>query len=200
MTTDLSDITDPIATATNWLAEATKTEPNDANAMALATVDTDGMHNVRMVLLKDISARGFVFYTNFNSAKGQEILDAGKAALCLHWKSSGRQIRVRGDVEQVTTEEADSYFKSRHPVSRLGAIASQQSQPLQDRASLVEAVAALEKQYGQDDIPRPPHWSGFRILPTEIEVWENGDYRIHNRIRFTRASLDGPWRGQRLYP
>jgi pyridoxamine 5'-phosphate oxidase len=200
MKTDLSEITDPIATAQNWLAAAEKSEPSDANAMSLATVDSDGLPNVRMVLLKDISERGFVFYTNFHRQKGVELLTTKKAALCLHWKSVGRQIRARGDIEVVTEAEADAYFNSRHPVSRLGANASRQSEPLKDRKTLEDAVQAAEQRYGHENIPRPSHWSGFRILPVEIEIWENGDYRIHNRIRFTRANHDLPWAGARLYP
>lgn len=189
---------DPHALFEKWLAEAVKTEPNDPNAVALATVDPDGMPNVRMVLLKGHDARGFVFYTNFEGTKGREILDSRKAAMGFHWKSQRRQVRIRGGVEIVSDEEADAYFNSRHPQSRLGAWASDQSRPLECRDHLVARLKHFEKKYGTKDIPRPPHWSGFRIIPDMIEFWQDGEYRLHDRIVFTP---DGKgWKRRRLNP
>ncbi|MEO1397702.1 MAG: pyridoxamine 5'-phosphate oxidase [Pseudomonadota bacterium] len=189
---------DPHTLFEEWIAEATASEPNDPNAVALATVDTDGMPNVRTVLLKGHDERGFVFYTNFEGTKGAEVLATKKAAMCFHWKSLRRQVRLRGPVETVSDEEADTYYNSRHPQSRLGAWASDQSRPLADRQTLVDRLSHYEEKYGNENIPRPPHWSGFRIKPMSIEFWKDGEFRLHDRVMFTPTG-DG-WSGQRLYP
>lgn len=183
-----------------WLAEAEKSEPNDPSAVALATVDEDGLPNVRMVLMRGYDENGFVFYTNFESAKGREILSARKAAMVFHWKSLRRQVRLRGPVETVSDEEADAYFQSRPRGSRIGAWASQQSRPLESRMALEKAVAVNTAKYGIGDIPRPPYWSGFRIRPVEIEFWRDGAFRLHDREVFRRTEPAGPWSVQRLYP
>ncbi|ORE98995.1 pyridoxamine 5'-phosphate oxidase [Aurantimonas sp. 22II-16-19i] len=191
---------DPFAFFDGWLREAADSEPNDPNALSLATVDTDGLPDVRMVLLKGVDARGFAFYTNFESAKGRQLLATRKAAMCFHWKSRRRQVRLRGPVEVVTEAEADAYYASRPRVSRLGAWASQQSRPLESRAQLQAEVDRLDATYAEDEIPRPPHWSGFRLMPLSIEFWQDGAFRLHDRIVFTRDSLDAPWDIVRLYP
>jgi pyridoxamine 5'-phosphate oxidase len=190
---------DPFVLAQSWLAQAEASEPNDPNAIALATVDAQGMPNVRMVLLKEIeSLGGFVFYTNYGSAKGQEIAATGTAAFVMHWKSLRRQIRVRGHVTREDGPQADAYFASRSLQSRLGAWASQQSQPLASRAALVADVARLGLKYGMSP-PRPEFWGGFRIAPVEIEFWADGAFRLHDRFRWTRNTDDG-WDIQRLNP
>lgn len=190
---------DPFALARAWLEEATPQELNDPNAMALATVDQDGLPNVRVVLLKDIEHDAFVFYTNYDSRKGQEITASGKAAFVLHWKSLRRQVRVRGLVEREDGETADAYYASRALQSRLGAWASHQSQPLSSRAALVAEVAKVTLRHGPRPA-RPPFWGGFRIRPLEIEFWADGEYRLHDRFRWSRQSLDGKWEIQRLNP
>lgn len=195
---DFTRSDDPVALFAAWMREAEAAEPEDPNAMALATAGADGLPDVRMVLLKGFDERGFVFYTNTQSTKGQELGENPQAALVLHWKSLRRQVRARGPVTPVTPEEADAYFQSRRRESRLGAIASQQSRPLTDRATLMGAVAALSERYGDGPIPRPAHWTGFRITPVSIEFWQNGDFRLHDRVRFTRTG-EG-WSGARLYP
>ena len=189
---------EPHALFEEWLTEAKDSEINDPNAMALATVDSDGMPDVRTVLLKGHDQRGFVFYTNFEGAKGQQVLATKKAALCFHWKTKRRQVRARGHVELVSDEEADAYYNSRHPQSRLGAWASDQSRPLKDRQTLIDKLAEFEARYGTEDIPRPPHWSGFRILPDTIEFWQDGEFRLHDRVVFTPTG--NGWAKQRLYP
>lgn len=199
-TGDQTDRNDPFSLFAEWMAEASRSEPNDPNAMSLATVDPDGMPNVRIVLLKGVDAHGFVFYTNFNSQKGQEILASHKAALCFHWKSLEKQVRVRGMVEQVSDEEADAYFNSRARQSRIGAWASQQSQPLESRYALEKAAAAYAAKYAIGTIPRPPHWSGFRIVPTTIEFWRAGAFRLHDRQIFKRATPEADWSSDRYYP
>ncbi|GGE14432.1 pyridoxine/pyridoxamine 5'-phosphate oxidase [Aureimonas endophytica] len=191
---------EPFGLFADWLREAEAAEINDPNAMALATVDTSGLPDVRMVLLKGFDARGFVFYTNFESAKGQELLATRKAALCFHWKTLRRQVRVRGPVEIVSEADADAYYVSRPRGSRLGAWASQQSRPLASRRVLIEAVDALDKRYGEGEIPRPPHWSGFRVLPQEIEFWKDGEFRLHDRILFKGGAETQGWERVRLYP
>ena len=191
---------DPIALFGEWLKDAEETEPNDPNAVALATVDTYGLPNVRMVLLKGHDDRGFVFYTNFESNKGREALASMKAAMGFHWKSRRRQVRIRGELELVSDGEADAYYNSRHPQSRLGAWASDQSRPLDSRQTLIDQVALMEQKYGTESIPRPPHWSGFRIVPVEIEFWQDGEFRLHDRIVFKRAKSTQMWEKQRLYP
>lgn len=200
---DFTRATDPWALFAAWMAEAEASEPNDPNAMALATAGADGLPDVRVVLLKGVDERGFVFYTNVDSAKGDELRQNPQAALVLHWKSLGRQVRARGPVTQVTADEADAYFASRARNSRLGAHASRQSRPLADRATLERAVEALAERYGEGPVPRPENWTGFRIAPVSIEFWQNGPFRLHDRVRFTRdgaASEGGAWHGARLYP
>lgn len=190
---------DPFALAQAWLAEAEKQEPNDPNAIALATVDPDGLPNVRMVLLKDIEADAFVFYTNYGSQKGREIAASGKAAFVLHWKSLRRQIRVRGTVTREEGPKADEYFASRSLKSRLGAWASQQSQPLSSREALMAEAARVAVTKGANP-PRPPFWGGFRIHPLEIEFWADGAFRLHDRFRWRRVDVTAPWEITRLNP
>ena len=190
---------DPFAIARDWLAAATESEVNDPNAMALSTVDSDGLPNVRMVLLKDIEPDAFVFYTNYGSAKGAELAASGKAACVIHWKSLRRQIRVRGLVEKEEGAKADAYFASRSLQSRLGAWASEQSQPLNSRAALMAEVAKVTARKGPNP-DRPPFWGGFRITPVEIEFWADGAFRLHDRFRWRRADTGAPWVVQRLNP
>lgn len=190
---------DPFTIAKQWLATASETEPTDPNAIALATVDSEGMPNVRMVLLKEIERDAFIFYSNFNSRKGQEIADSGKAAFVMHWKSLARQIRVRGLVRKADAATADAYYKSRSLKSRLGAWASAQSQPLASRASLMADVARVTVQKGTDP-ERPPFWGGFRVQPLEIEFWSDGAFRLHDRFRWSRTTVDREWNVIRLSP
>ena len=190
---------DPFALARDWLAQAGQSEPNDPNAIALSTVDATGMPNVRIVLLKDIEEDAFVFYTNYGSAKAQEILQAGKAAFVLHWKSMGRQIRVRGLVSKEDGPVAAAYYKSRSLKSRLGAWASKHSQPLSSREALMADVAMVTLQKGTDP-DRPPFWGGFRIVPVEIEFWSDGAFRLHDRFRWSRATIESTWDVVRLSP
>jgi pyridoxamine 5'-phosphate oxidase len=202
---DFATADEPFALFEAWFAEAQAHEPNDANAMALASTDASGMPNVRMVLLKGVDAadrplRGFVFYTNLESAKGTELAASGKAALCFHWKSLRRQVRVRGDVASTSDAEADAYFATRPRGSRLGAWASQQSRPLKSRFALEKAVAAVTARYPIGEVPRPPYWSGFRIVPREIEFWHDRPFRLHERIVFRRDGPGEVWRKVRLYP
>jgi pyridoxamine 5'-phosphate oxidase len=190
---------DPFEIARRWLAEAEGSEPNDPNAIALATVDPAGLPNVRMVLLKEIEDAAFVFYTNYESAKGQELAASGKVAFVMHWKSLRRQIRVRGVVSREDGPQADAYFRSRSLKSRLGAWASAQSRPLSSRAALVADVAKVTAAKGIDP-DRPPFWGGFRILPLEIEFWADGSFRLHDRFRWTRDSTREAWKIARLNP
>ncbi len=190
---------DPFKIAQSWLAEAEASEPNDPNAIALATVDADGLPNVRMVLLKEIEAQAFVFYTNYTSKKAVEIEGAGKAAFVLHWKSLRRQIRVRGIVSREEGAQADAYYASRSLKSRLGAWASDQSKPLSSRGALVAEVARQTAKHGLNP-PRPPFWGGFRILPVEIEFWADGPFRLHDRFRWMRENPHDPWNITRLNP
>ncbi len=191
---------DPFALFAEWLKDAEKSEPNDPNGMALATVDEEGLPNVRMVLMKDFSETGFVFYTNFESQKGQEIQGNMKAALLFHWKSLRRQVRVRGLVEKVTDSEADAYFNSRPRDSRIGAWASAQSRPLEGRFALESAVAMYAAKYAIGTVPRPPHWSGFRVKPLSIEFWHDRPFRLHDRVVFRREKPEGSWSKAKLYP
>ncbi|QYK43346.1 MAG: pyridoxamine 5'-phosphate oxidase [Paracoccaceae bacterium] len=190
---------DPLAIARAWLAEAERTEPNDPNAIALSTVDAAGMPNARMVLLKEIEADAFVFYTNYGSAKAQEIEAAGKAAFVMHWKSLRRQLRVRGTTTREEGPQADAYYASRSLKSRLGAWASRQSQPLSSRGALLAEVAKVTAQQGVNP-SRPPFWGGIRIVPVEIEFWADGAFRLHDRFRWRRAGAGMPWDVVRLNP
>ncbi len=197
---DFTEQNEPFTLFSSWLREAETTEPNDPNAVALATVDKDGLPNVRMVLLKGFDSDGFVFYTNFESQKGKEILSQKKAAMCFHWKSLRRQVRLRGLVEVVSDKEADEYYKTRARGSRIGAWASKQSRPLEGRFALEKAVAEYTARYAIGDIPRPPHWSGFRIRPLSIEFWHDRQFRLHDRIEFRRDVPEGAWQKVRMYP
>ncbi|WP_417208736.1 pyridoxamine 5'-phosphate oxidase [Antarctobacter sp.] len=190
---------DPFVIARNWLAEAVESETNDANAIALSTVDADGLPNARMVLLKEIEDAAFVFYTNYESKKAQEIDQAGKAAFVMHWKSLRRQIRVRGLVDKEDGPQADAYYTSRSLKSRLGAWASQQSRPLASRAALMAEVARITARHGTHP-PRPPFWGGYRIHPLEIEFWADGAFRLHDRFRWSRKDMSTPWEITRLNP
>lgn len=199
-TRDFTEENEPFALFADWLKDATESEVNDPNALALATVDADGLPNVRMVLLKGFDTSGFVFYTNFESQKGQEILGQKKAAMCFHWKSLRRQVRLRGAVEVVSDAEADEYYASRPRGSRIGAWASRQSRELESRFALEKAVAEVTLRYPIGDIPRPPHWSGFRIRPVSIEFWHDRPFRLHDRVEFRRDTPDTPWTKVRMYP
>ena len=190
---------EPIRLFADWLADAEKSEPNDPTAMALATVDKDGLPDVRMVLLKGFDRDGFVFYTNLESAKGVELLGSMKAAMCFHWKSLRRQVRLRGPVEIVSDAEADAYFASRPRGSRIGAWASKQSRPLESRFALEKAVAEYTARHAIGEIPRPAHWSGFRLKPQAIEFWHDRPFRLHDRVVFS-ADGKGGWGKARLYP
>ncbi|WP_323006807.1 pyridoxamine 5'-phosphate oxidase [Pseudorhodobacter sp.] len=190
---------DPFVLAKKWLAEAEASEVNDPNAIALATVDTDGMPNARMVLLKDIESAAFVFYTNYTSKKGEEIAASGKAAFVMHWKSLRRQIRVRGVTEREEGQAADDYYASRSLKSRLGAWASAQSRPLSSRTALMAEVARVTATQGPNP-KRPPFWGGVRLIPTEIEFWADGMFRLHDRFRWTRSAVGDPWDVVRLNP
>lgn len=199
-TRDFTEAGEPFALFQDWFAEATTSEQNDPNAMTLATVDASGLPDARMVLLKGLEPRGFVFYTNSESAKGLELAACMKAALVFHWKSLRRQVRVRGPVEQVTAEEADAYFASRPRDSRIGAWASKQSRPLESRFALEKAVAREATRFGLGEVPRPPHWNGYRVLPVQIEFWQDKPFRLHDRVTFRRDSPEGGWMKDRLYP
>lgn len=190
---------DPFQIAREWLSEAEKSEPNDPNAIALSTVDSNGMPNARMVLLKEIEAGGFVFYTNYGSVKADEIDSGGKAAFVMHWKSLRRQIRVRGIVERESGEKADEYYASRSLPSRLGAWASKQSQPLSSRTELLAEVAKITASKGLNP-KRPEFWGGYRIVPEEIEFWADGQHRLHDRFRWRRNGPDSEWIVNRLQP
>jgi pyridoxamine 5'-phosphate oxidase len=191
---------DPFALFDAWFAEAQAAEPNDPNAMALATATPDGLPSVRMVLLKGHGRDGFVFYTNFHSRKGGELAANGHVALLFHWKSLRRQIRIEGPIAEVTPAEADAYFASRHPESRLGSAASDQSRPLPDRQVYLDRVAALRETYPDGNVPRPAHWSGYRVNPVRIEFWQDRDYRLHERRSFVRDGEDRGWTSTLLYP
>lgn len=191
---------EPFALFARWFAEAEAAEPNDPNAMALATVDAEGLPDCRMVLMKGVDPRGFVFYTNTRSAKGRELATAPKAALLFHWKSLRRQVRARGPVEAVTGAEADAYFASRPRGSQIGAWASDQSETLSHRRLLEERVAEVERRYADAPVQRPPHWTGYRIVPVAIEFWRDRRSRLHARRLFEREDRDAPWSHRLLYP
>ncbi|CAM3968208.1 Pyridoxine/pyridoxamine 5'-phosphate oxidase [Novosphingobium lubricantis] len=190
---------DPYAIFESWFAQAQASEPNDPNAMALATATPGGVPSLRMVLLKGHGPDGFVFYTNFQSRKGGELAENPHVALLFHWKSLRRQIRIEGPVAEVTPAEADAYFASRHPESRLGSAASDQSRPLADRQVYLDRVEALRRDYPDGDVPRPLHWSGYRVTPLAIEFWQDRDHRLHERRRFM-ADGAGGWTSTLLYP
>ena len=200
MASDFSGADEPLQLFQQWLKEAEGKEPNDPNAMALATVDHSGLPNVRMVLLKGLDDTGFVFFTNFESRKGAEILGTHKAALLFHWKSLRRQIRIRGEVEVVSDAEADAYYASRPRGSRIGAWASKQSRPLESRFALEKSVAEQTLKFGIGEIPRPTYWSGFRVKPLVMEFWHDRPFRLHDRIEFTRSDVGAGWSKTRLYP
>ena len=196
----LIDITaDPFMLFDTWFQDAEKTEPNDPNAMVLATATPDGRPSARVVLLKGVDRRGFVFYTNLQSRKGQELAENPHVALLFHWKSLRRQIRIEGSITPVSTDEADAYFASRSRISRLGAIASDQSRPLSERAVFEERLRAVEEQFATGPIPRPANWSGYRVAPDHFEFWQERPYRLHDRAVWDRQS-DTPWNVTRLYP
>jgi pyridoxamine 5'-phosphate oxidase len=197
---DFTEAGEPFALFDAWFEEAKASEPNDPNGMALSTVDADGLPNVRMVLLNGRSPEGFVFYTNTQSQKGEELAGQPRAAALFHWKSLRRQVRIRGPVSRVSDAEADAYFQSRPRDSRIGAWASQQSRPLESRFALEKAVASYALKFGVGDVPRPPHWTGFRIAPVYFEFWRDGAFRLHDRIAFRRPAPGEPWTKTRLYP
>ncbi|MFO0995364.1 MAG: pyridoxamine 5'-phosphate oxidase [Alphaproteobacteria bacterium] len=190
--------TDPIALFNAWFEEAKRSEPNDANAMTIASATAAGRPSARMVLLKDASERGFTFYTNYESRKGRELIENPQGALLFHWKSLRRQVRAVGRIEQTTAEESDAYFASRQRGSQIGAWASEQSRPLPSRFELEKRVAQFTAKFGLGRVPRPPHWSGFRLVPDEIEFWKDGMFRLHDRLVYHRT--DGGWRTEKLYP
>ena len=197
---DVFTINDPFALFAEWLEKASETELNDPNTLALATADKHNLPNVRMLLLKDVDACGLTFYTNTESAKGEELETNPQAAACFHWKTIRRQVRFRGPVEPVSDEEADAYFATRARGAQLGAHASAQSRPLEDRESLEKEIERLDKLYEGRDVPRPEHWSGYRLNPIEIEFWVNRPFRLHDRLVYWREKPDAEWRSERVYP
>ncbi len=196
----IRETTDPLELFAGWYEEAARSEPNDPSAMTVATVGEDGTPSARMVLLKDFDAAGFVFYTNYESRKGRQLLAHPKAALLFHWKSLRRQVRIEGPVAQTTAEEADAYFASRARGSQIGAWASEQSRPLESRFALEKRVAEFTARHVIGSVPRPPHWSGFRVQPLLIEFWQDGAFRLHDRLEYRRDSLAAPWTTRTLYP
>jgi len=191
---------DPFVLFGTWMEDAKKSEPNDANAMSLATADADGHPDVRMVLLKGFDASGFVFYTNTESAKGRELAANKHAAICLHWKSLRKQVRARGPVTPVTDAEADAYFATRAKDSQIGAWASAQSRPMEGRFVFEKEIAKYATKYALQTVPRPPYWSGYRITPLEIEFWRDRPFRLHDRLVYRRDAPTSPWRTERLFP
>jgi pyridoxamine 5'-phosphate oxidase len=197
---DFTTADEPLVLFTAWMEEAKVSEPADPNAMALATVDSEGMPDARMVLLKGVDERGFVFYTNLESAKGRELAENPRAALLFHWKSLTRQVRVRGPVERVDDAEADAYFATRAKLSQIGAWASRQSAPLESRLAFEKAVALTTAKYAVGTVPRPPFWSGFRVVPLVMEFWHDRPFRLHDRVQYRRDALGARWSKTRLYP
>lgn len=191
---------DPLALFGDWFADAAKSEPNEPNAVALATVGPDGTPSARMVLLKDYDSAGFVFYSNYESRRGQHLLAHAKAALLFHWKSLRRQVRLEGPVVQTTPEEADAYFATRARGSQIGAWASDQSRPLESRFALEKRVAEFTARHLVGTVPRPAHWSGFRLQPLLIEFWQDGAFRLHDRLEYRRSAVDAPWTTRTLFP
>jgi pyridoxamine 5'-phosphate oxidase len=197
---DFADADEPLRLFAAWFDEARQAEPSDPDAMALATVDRDGLPNVRMVLLKGFDDHGFVFYTNQGSQKGRELADHAAAGAVFHWKSLKRQVRLRGPIEQVSDAEADAYFATRARLSQIGAWASKQSAPLESRLAFEKAVALATARYAVGQVPRPPFWTGYRLIPLVIEFWHDRPYRLHDRVEFRRAAPGEPWARTRLYP
>ena len=197
---DFTQADEPLRLFAAWFEEAKRSELSDASAMTLATLDSDGLPNARMVLLKGFDEHGFVFYTNLDSAKGRELAQHPKAALVFHWKSLNRQVRLRGTVELVSDAEADAYFSTRPRLAQIGAWASKQSAPLESRLAFEKAIALTMAKYAVGTVPRPPNWSGYRVKPLVMEFWHDRPYRLHDRIEFQRAALDQPWSKTRLYP
>jgi pyridoxamine 5'-phosphate oxidase len=197
---DFTEAEEPLRLFAAWFGEAAKSEFSDASAMTLATVDTDGMPNARMVLLKGFDERGFIFYTNLDSPKARELDRTPKAALVFHWKSLNRQVRLRGPVEKVEESVADAYFATRSRLAQIGAWASKQSAPLESRMAFERAIAAQMARFAVGKVPRPPNWSGYRLIPLVIEFWQDRPYRLHDRIEFRRSTLSAPWHKVRLYP
>jgi pyridoxamine 5'-phosphate oxidase len=197
---DFTEAEEPFALLAAWFGEATKSEPNDPNAMALATVDANGLPDVRMVLMKGFDAEGFVFYSHIASAKGRELAANPKAALLFHWKSLRRQVRIRGTVSPVSDEEADAYFATRPKQAQIGAWASKQSQALESRFAFEQAIALVAAKYLVGEVPRPPGWSGWRITPLHLEFWHDRPFRLHDRIEFSRPAPTAVWTKVRLYP
>jgi pyridoxamine 5'-phosphate oxidase len=197
---DFTEADEPLRLFAAWLADATRSEPADPTAMTLATVDSDGLPNARMVLLKGFDDRGFVFYTNLDSQKARELRAAPKGALLFHWKSLSRQVRLRGLLEPVEDQEADAYFATRPRLAQIGAWASKQSAPLESRIAFEKAIAFYMAKFAVGTIPRPQNWSGFRLIPLIVEFWQDRPYRLHDRIEFRRGGAEEPWRKTRLYP
>lgn len=197
---DFTQADEPLALFAAWMGEAVKSEPRDPNAMALATIGADGIPDLRMVLMKGFDAQGFVFYTNTGSQKGRELKADPKAALLFYWKTLNRQVRLRGPVETVTDAEADAYFATRPRGAQIGAWASKQSEPLESRLAFEKAIALYTAKFGIGAVPRPPHWSGYRIVPMAIEFWHDRPFRLHDRIEFRRERPGAPWSKTRLYP
>jgi pyridoxamine 5'-phosphate oxidase len=197
---DFTTADEPLRLFAEWFAEAKRAEPVNPDAMTLATVDVDGMPNARMVLLKGFDERGFAFYTNLDSIKGHELTAAPKAALTFYWKALQRQVRLRGHVEAVSNEEADAYFASRSRMAQIGAWASKQSTALESRLAFEKAIARYTAKFAIGTVPRPPYWSGYRVVPSEIEFWQERPFRLHDRIAFMRQRADAPWSKTRLYP